>query len=301
MINLYQILGISETATQQEIKQAYRRLAMKYHPDSGGSQASEAMFTKVNKAYQILSVPARRRWYDTRYRTQSTVNSRQQERYYRARAAARYYYAQKASRKQEMLWHRKDFLIAALSLMIIILSFMFFNDLRYVMIKRHASSTVAVIYSPYSFGGDSKNLHYGYVVDDSLYTQHDSEPTSPGTDIIITDDGIPLSRGYEFRVWYNPDRPERGIIDLSAPMPKTLIQVKKEAAKILHVREGFTPYQAECMVVELYEKQGLNAIGDILCSEFYWYQNLWHNKSAFRKLQKSSSWKESLEKCSFTD
>lgn len=301
MINLYQILGISETATQQEIKQAYRRLAMKYHPDSGGSQASEALFTKVNKAYQILSVPARRRWYDDRFRRGASVDRRQQERYYRARAAARYYYAQKESQRQQQLWHRKDFLIAALSLMIIFLTFMFFNDLRYVMIKRHASSTVAVIYSPYSFGGDSKNLHYGYVVADSLYTQHDSEPTSPGTDIIITDDGIPLSRGYEFRVWYNPDKPERGIIDLSAPMPKTLVQVQKKAATILHVREGFSRQQADCMVAELYETKGLAAIGDILCSNLYWYQNFRHNKTAFRKLQKTALWKQSYEQCRLTD
>lgn len=57
----YELLGISKNATSDEIKKAYRRLALKYHPDRGGDQEK---FKKVNEAYQILSDPQKRSQYD---------------------------------------------------------------------------------------------------------------------------------------------------------------------------------------------------------------------------------------------
>ena len=64
-MNHYQTLGISQTASEKEIKQAYRKLAMKHHPDRNkGTQASEEEFKKVNEAYSILSDPSKKRDYD---------------------------------------------------------------------------------------------------------------------------------------------------------------------------------------------------------------------------------------------
>lgn len=57
----YEILGIPKTASQDEIKKAYRKLALKYHPDKGGEQEK---FKKINEAYQILSDPQKRSNYD---------------------------------------------------------------------------------------------------------------------------------------------------------------------------------------------------------------------------------------------
>ncbi|MFH1354275.1 MAG: molecular chaperone DnaJ [bacterium] len=58
----YQILGVERTATAQEIKRAYRRLAHQYHPDKDGGD--EAKFKKINAAYQILSDENKRSQYD---------------------------------------------------------------------------------------------------------------------------------------------------------------------------------------------------------------------------------------------
>lgn len=60
----YQTLGLSKNATTDEIKKAYRKLALKYHPDRGGDKATETKFKEVNEAYQILSDPQKRTAYD---------------------------------------------------------------------------------------------------------------------------------------------------------------------------------------------------------------------------------------------
>ncbi|RLB40730.1 MAG: J domain-containing protein [Deltaproteobacteria bacterium] len=61
----YEILGIGRTATQQEIKEAYRRLALKYHPDRNRENPEAAtMMKRINEAYAVLSDPEKRRQYD---------------------------------------------------------------------------------------------------------------------------------------------------------------------------------------------------------------------------------------------
>jgi molecular chaperone DnaJ len=53
-INPYQVLGVSQGATQTEIKKAYRTLAKKYHPDINHEPGSEERFKKINEAYGTL-------------------------------------------------------------------------------------------------------------------------------------------------------------------------------------------------------------------------------------------------------
>ncbi len=60
----YDILGVSKTATDDEIKKAYRKLAMKHHPDRGGGKEAEEKFKEANEAYQVLSDAAKRKQYD---------------------------------------------------------------------------------------------------------------------------------------------------------------------------------------------------------------------------------------------
>src|SRR3972149_711152 len=65
MRDYYAALGVARTASQDEIKQAFRRLAREHHPDvkQGDPQADER-FKEINEAYQVLSDPERRAQYD---------------------------------------------------------------------------------------------------------------------------------------------------------------------------------------------------------------------------------------------
>jgi len=61
----YKILGVSKSASPEEIKKSYRKLAMKYHPDRNkGDKEAEAKFKDVSEAYAVLSNPEKRKQYD---------------------------------------------------------------------------------------------------------------------------------------------------------------------------------------------------------------------------------------------
>lgn len=63
--NYYSILGLNREATQEEIKKAYRRLALKYHPDTNPKDKdAEEIFKEISEAYAVLSDPEKRRIYD---------------------------------------------------------------------------------------------------------------------------------------------------------------------------------------------------------------------------------------------
>ena len=59
----YEVLGIGKSASADEIKKAYRRLAVQFHPDRGGD---EAKFREASEAYEILKDDSKRKRYDQR-------------------------------------------------------------------------------------------------------------------------------------------------------------------------------------------------------------------------------------------
>eukprot|EP01114_Cavostelium_apophysatum_P017234 TRINITY_DN5070_c0_g1_i1.p1 TRINITY_DN5070_c0_g1~~TRINITY_DN5070_c0_g1_i1.p1 ORF type:complete len:240 (-),score=47.81 TRINITY_DN5070_c0_g1_i1:72-791(-) len=64
MTNYYDVLGVRKDAPADEIRRAYRKLAIKWHPDKNHSEDASEKFKEISKAYEILSDPEKRRTYD---------------------------------------------------------------------------------------------------------------------------------------------------------------------------------------------------------------------------------------------
>jgi len=64
MQDYYNVLNVDKSASQEEIKKAYRKLALKWHPDKNDSDQAEEKFKEINEAYEVLSDPKKKQAYD---------------------------------------------------------------------------------------------------------------------------------------------------------------------------------------------------------------------------------------------
>ena len=78
IMNYYAILRVSQYAKYREIKAAYRRLTLKYHPDRNSSPVSENSIKIINAAFEVLSDKDKRRQYDRRL-VNSIISHRKKE------------------------------------------------------------------------------------------------------------------------------------------------------------------------------------------------------------------------------
>ncbi|AJS61102.1 J domain-containing protein [Paenibacillus sp. IHBB 10380] len=80
MTNYYQILGVGRDAQAVEIKQAYRQLAKRYHPDTNqGSEEAAQRFKQIHEAYEVLSKESSRQAYDAKSASANSQNTHQRK------------------------------------------------------------------------------------------------------------------------------------------------------------------------------------------------------------------------------
>ena len=87
MVNYYHVLGLNENATPEEIKSAFKKLAVKYHPDKHpGRPEMEEKFKEINEAHQVLSDPYEKARFDLKLKYQQFSSSQSRPHHYPGRA-----------------------------------------------------------------------------------------------------------------------------------------------------------------------------------------------------------------------
>lgn len=151
MKDYYKLLGVRPFASSAEIKRAYRRLALKYHPDKNPDPAAESVIKELNEAYDLLSDPVKKAWYDQSLSAPSVVPHEPADIPRTPRYAAHRDPAYKGSgrhrgpviSKRERLfqivrhYHPKMLWVSKIS---VVLSFFFFVD--YYLPYRHVDETI---------------------------------------------------------------------------------------------------------------------------------------------------------------
>lgn len=105
-MNHYQTLQVKSLATQQEIKQAYRRLAKRFHPDSLSQTANHHKIVAINAAYEVLSNPQTRRQYDRQLESPSLEQWSSHRQARTAQAQQRYQRDRRAERTEEIRYYQ---------------------------------------------------------------------------------------------------------------------------------------------------------------------------------------------------
>lgn len=105
-MNHYQILQVNTQATAQEIKQAYRKLAKLFHPDTKAASTNDQEIIKINAAYEILSNPQTRRRYDQQLTLGVSYESLSNRQKRTAQASQEYSRRRQAKKRQEISYQQ---------------------------------------------------------------------------------------------------------------------------------------------------------------------------------------------------
>jgi curved DNA-binding protein CbpA len=139
LADFYEILGLDQSADSTQIRTAYKRLAMQYHPDRNpGNLQAEEMFKVINEAYHVLSDPLKKSRYDSRFNSQTTTTFTETD----WREAQRKQYARwQQAQKKKYVFDAHYFKIQGLAFLAFIImsgiSFGIFHIANYFIASKH--------------------------------------------------------------------------------------------------------------------------------------------------------------------
>lgn len=139
MADFYEILGLNQSADSTQIRTAYKRLAMQYHPDRNpGNPKAEEMFKIINEAYHILSDPLKKSRYDSRYNAQAAATYT--EAYWREAKRQQYARWQQVQKKRYS-FDKQYFKIQGLAFLVFLImsgiAFGIFHTADYIVSSRY--------------------------------------------------------------------------------------------------------------------------------------------------------------------
>ena len=302
MRQYYKILGLEPGASQDEIKKAYRKMAMKYHPDVNKSPDARQRFTEILEAYEYLT--------GIRKARKREFTQAEKERFYdlmkkvaEERAKAKYRERVRQFRKQREEQQNREYqkgIIMFFAVIIVGVSiwqgYRFYYSLR---INRDPVKTELQV-----VGLATKRVIYQFISGDSII--QDRRYVGRYGLEMLAGNGLPLRIGDQFEVVYSNEDPSYHKINYEKVSPETMrryLRLSSEGLKSIYgddwrdLEEGDQNVRALCMSLLIFNEYGFDGLAKIVFHDASFLSNFAHNSIRWRFLIDDEAYREIYESC----
>lgn len=311
----YQILGVDENASQEEIKKAFRSKVKQYHPDLNPDVSSDYI-REIYKAYEVLGDPEKRRRYDNIGTTQLQIEilkawKAKQEAEKRRREQQRKekmeFIRQRMQARREMAEKGRRYALGLFGAMLVLILAIFgwhgiISYQEEQELESYGQTTVGTVYGLTSGWISASDALYTYEVSGEEY--HSSSRLAIAiAQHPITPDGMPVFKGDKFKVVYSEKDPSVSRLVLEEPTQKQLQKyLNFTAATCARFVDSDTTYTrnkeyCECLVDVVYAEKGLSGLADIYFQDMSYIENFHNNRHSFRNLSRKDFFQEATFNC----
>jgi hypothetical protein len=303
MLHYYKILEVEPNASKGEIKKAYRRKAMQYHPDRNRAPGARRRFLEVLEAYEYLI--------DNRQKPPKQSSDQSAEKDFdeimremaQKRAREKYRERVREFRRKQAEEQSKEFIRAIYVLVTILVltgSFYVGRQLyRYLIISMEPVETYATVVSvmprridfTYSYNGNTYRNH--------LYVGKTKEEMTSRA-------GMPLHRGDAFVIRFNGERPDFFDVHFHRVSEETLQRYFGIVGfrLIMLNHENWSGYNfderqqlASCIISQVYTREGVEGLSQIYHAENFFLENFNYNSLSWLFFSNGDSFKELVADC----
>lgn len=303
MNKYYQILGLQSGASKEEVKAAYRKLAMKYHPDVNPSPQAKERFLEILEAYEYLTGIRKAR--QKQQMTAAEIRNLQElmKKVAEQRAREKYKERVREFKKEKERQQAAEFtrsIYALIGLVIVGISvWQGWKFYRNLVIEDNPKYSVATV-----VGLGSNRLYYNYLLNDSLYEE--AMYVSNIGMVQLAKNGLPLKPGDEFELVINPDRPTYHKIDFNRVSTQTLrryFTIVAEQIQSIYREEwrelssDQRQIKANCLTLLLYNKYGFSGLSKVYFYRTNFLDNLSNNSISWYFLKNKAEYQKLLTDC----
>lgn len=304
MKRYYEILGLKEGATKREIKQAYRRMAMRYHPDLNPGNDTSTQFREVLEAYEYLmgirqmnqgrglSEEELRRFYDL---MQKAAEEKARQNYRR-----KVWEFKKAKERKQAQEYKKGIILFAVLLvsgLAIWLGYSFYKQLVINSDPIYAEAEVT--------GLSMKRMNYRFISGDSTIKARSY--VSAVEIEMLSGNGMPLKTGDRFEIIYSASHPMLHQINFEKVSSATMSRyLRMVGAKLNYyydeewnnLSEDQRQLYASCLSMLIFTNYGYDGLSTVYFGEENFLNNFRHNSLRWYFMRNSQKFQQLLADCS---
>ncbi len=298
MRDYYKILGLPVNASEQEVKKAYRKLALKYHPDKNNDGGSDSRFLEISEAYEMIMSP---KSINFEKKTKEQQQKHREEELKKARARAKENLRKRYNdlKRQEEKEQSKQYLIGAYIFVSIVMLIIVSYSSYYAWFNNQAYANSDTVMGSITFV-DYRSFNIKFKTAERLYDLNKNGNRS--FEDLNGENGMPLEVGEEFLVVYNKQNPEYFDV-LYEPLTKQTFRIYEQitTAKIeYYLKENnykFEEYRANCMFHLLYKEFGVDGLAHMYFFNEPLIENTDHNSWKFKSFSNQQAFINCVNFC----